>query len=159
MQSNLLSSMYESKFNIDFNMLLTQMKFNILTQEIKDYIRDTFDCVISNNNEFKEMYENVVVPDNLKKFDIKGRKIQPRRLTLKYLEEKENTIGLTENERMVKQGIFLKQLSTRIHNMGKHGKCTDEEARAIISGIQTMFKKSKNILDKYGRKNEWNFEE
>jgi len=60
---------------------------------------------------------------------------------------------------MVKFSIYLSQLSIRIHNMGKHNKCTDIECRDIISGVKTMFKKSEPTLRKYGRKGEHNFDE
>lgn len=159
MQVDLLTKLYQSKFNVDFKMILTQLKFDLLNDEIKEYIEETFNDIICPKDEYVEMYSAIELTKELKEFDVKVKKVIPRRLTLEYLEDKKEKVGLTENERMVLYSIKLKQLSTRLHNMGKYGKCTDEEARAVISGVQTMFKKSKGILEKYGRKGEWLIEE
>jgi len=159
MQVDILKKMYATKFKVDFSMVISQMKFDVLTDEIKDFIEGTFNEVILKNEDYYNRYCDVVIPNDLKDFDIKARAKVKRRISVSELKAKKESEGLTENERMILCSIQLKQLSTRIHNMGKHGKCTDEEARSIISGIHTMFRKAEPVLEKYGRKGEFKFDE
>ena len=159
MQVDLLRKLYDSKFKIDFNVVISQMKFDLLTEQMKGFIKDTFEDVITKNSDYYNRYCNIVIPDNLKGFDNKVRAKVKRRISMTELKEKKEKGELTENERMIMYSIKLKHLSVRIHNMGKHGKCTEEEARSVISGIQTVFRKAEDVLKKYGRTGEFKLED
>jgi len=158
-QIDILRKLYQSKFNIDLKMIITQYKFNLINDTIKNFIYETYTDVILTNEKYYEEYSKIVISDELKKFDNKHRITVKRRITLSELKEKKKTEKLSENERLIMYSIQLKHLSTRLHNLGKHEKCNKEEARSIIAGIQIVFKKSLPILEKYGRRGEFKLEE
>lgn len=151
-QIDIISKVIQDKFKLNINQLISNFKMDLLNDEIKEYILGVYENVIVNSEDYYNRYCDIEIPDNLSSIDIKGKTNTPRRLTKKYLLDKKDKEGLTENERLVLYSIDMKQLSTRIHNMGKDGKASDEECREIIGAVQLIQRKCDKILKKNYRK-------